>query len=228
VLVQLVARAVRLGVVEERVVVTVLVSADEDEAVECCIRALAGHVAVQIVARELRADRRGVRDERGITAELDLHRRDVVRVERFLLEFAVIDVRALADHDFGDGVREVHARAVVTVGADVAFDDRRLDVVLCNNEHARVRDRQVRALGRDEQQMDRLFDDRPAGKVQERAIAEKAGVQRDERVLLDVRELGEVLLEDIALFLDRVRQPADLLRHVGAWRSATDPGRSGR
>ena len=160
VLVKLVARAVRGGVIEQRVVVHVLLAAEKHQAVERGIGVFAGHDDVQIIARKA-ADRRRVRNELCVAAKMHLHRRDVIAPAAFLLELAMVDAASWRGDDFGDGIGEVDA-----VGPRRhSFRPRRLRRLLRRPSARADARRSARRLAmRDEQQVNRPLDDRAARK----------------------------------------------------------------
>ena len=124
VLVQLVAGAIGGGVVEQRVIVAVLLAAEDDQPVERRLGVLAGEDAVQIVARHASAERRGLADDAGVAREVHLERRDVEGLRRFLLVTIDVDAAVVGGDDFGHAVRPVHAAR-----PDEALNQRQLGVL---------------------------------------------------------------------------------------------------
>ena len=123
-LVDLVAAAVRLRVVDRRVVVDQPVAVGEIEAVERAVAAFTVEEGGRVVADELAAERERVRREARAARGVHVQAGDVERLERLLLDLVVIDAGVLADEHLGDGVGEVG----LARGADVALDEPRLAV----------------------------------------------------------------------------------------------------
>src|ERR1035437_4344360 len=105
-LVEFVAGAVRLGVLDDRMIVDVLRAVDDVEAVQGGVGACR-QGGVGVVADQRAAERNGVRRERGAASDGGLQGRDVEGVGGFLLDFVMIHHGAIANDDFGAGVGEV-------------------------------------------------------------------------------------------------------------------------
>ena len=117
---------------------------------------------------------------------------DVERLDGFLLDLIMIHHGAVADHDFGDGIMEVRA------GALVGLDNGALGVGIHQDQNARVGHSAVRAFVGD---FDGLFDHRVARDLQHRHTVEKRGVQGDEGVSVDGGVAGKILLHFAGLEL---------------------------
>ena len=85
--------------------------------------------------------------------------------------------RSLAAGDLGHRVGQ---RCRPAVGSDVGLDDPRLALRLGEDQVARMRNGGTRARQRDEDEVDRLFQDRPARDPDESAVAKECGIERSE------------------------------------------------
>src|SRR5450759_252689 len=123
-LVELVAGAVRHGVVDHRMIIDVLRAVDDVEAVQRGVGTF-GEGGVDVVADQRAAEGNGMRGECGAASDGGSEGRNMEGVDGFLLDFVMIHHGAIANDDFGDGVGEVSAGALVRlndgalrVGAD--------------------------------------------------------------------------------------------------------------
>src|ERR1035437_1985426 len=128
-LVELVAGAVRHGVADHRMIIDVLRAVDDVEAVQRGVGTF-GEGGVDVVADQRAAEGNGMRRESRAASDGGLKGRNVERGKRFLLKFIVIHHGPVAYHDFGDGVGEVGA------GALVGFDDGALGPLAHEDEGA--------------------------------------------------------------------------------------------
>src|SRR4051794_26459541 len=94
--------------IEKCVIVDMLFAVDQHQAIERRFCAVAAEHHIEIVARELPAQRGRLGDERPATSNLRLRGGDMERLARFMLETAMIDARVVAGHHFSDGVGEVN------------------------------------------------------------------------------------------------------------------------
>ena len=113
----------------------------------------------------------------------------------------MIDHRAFAGHDFGDGVGEVPA------GARVSLDDGALRVGADQDERARVDRRRKRLAGHIVCDFDRLLDHRAARHAQHRHVVQESGVQRHERVLIEAGVARQVSSDLLRIHLFDAGRP---------------------
>ena len=204
--IELAARAVGDGVVDQGMIVEVLTAAHEVKAVERDVGALAGEQHVDVVAHELPAQGDDVRGQPAVALDARLKRGDVQRSVALALQTVMREPGVFSDKKLRDHVREADA----AVEADVLLDDARLRAVLKHDEHARVGHGRHVGRGRDEDQMDRLLEAHAFGHEHGGAVAEKRQVQRAERAPLGLAQLGEPRLEPRGLLLQNLgdgRQP---------------------
>ena len=133
----------------------------------------------------------------------DLDRADVKRRFALALNLVVVDVRAFADDDFGDGVGEIFAVAQ----GDVALYEHPARMAAGDDEVPGMRHR---ISVRHEQQMDRLVDHGVGVQLDEGAIGDERSIERRESVLIEFRDASEVALDCLGFGTDRMRQTRDL------------------
>ena len=124
----------RLRVIDPGMVVDVLGSGAEEEAVEGALRALRGEGDADVGAREAAPQSQVVGGEVAVALLPDRQRVDVRRRRALLLQLGVLEQRAFPDANLGDGVREVSA------AAGVGLDDRGLGTLSGRDQNPRVRD----------------------------------------------------------------------------------------
>ena len=97
----------RLGMIDDGVVIHVLPARADIEAVQCTLAAFTVQRRARILARQqsAKSDRRGV-NTRG-TSQVELYRAHVVGRLAFLLYLCILDHRTLAGHNLRDSVGEV-------------------------------------------------------------------------------------------------------------------------
>ena len=186
--VQLVAAAVRLGVVDRRVIVDQPPAVREIQAVQRAVAALAVEHGDDVVPDQRAAERDRVRRKGAVARAVHVHAADVVGVLALALQLVMIDHRAGPDHDLRDRVGEV----LLSRRTDIAFDDPGLAAVAGDDQHARVRHAGGLGRCRHEQQRNGLFDDRARRDPHERAVLEEARVQRRERLPIRRSEPAEI------------------------------------
>ena len=181
-LVELVARAVRLRVVDRRVVVDQPAPVRQIETVERALHPFAVEQRLRVVAHDGAPEGDRVGREVGGPSKPDVHRADVVTGEALAHQLVVIDHGARPGYDLGHRVRQVRG-----IAPAVALDDPHLRVLADDEQHARMGHHRLAAGGRrrDEQQLDRLLDHGVGGHAHDRAVVEQRGVERRERLVLD-------------------------------------------
>ena len=177
-LVEFMARAIRLGVIDDGEVIEVLLAVREVEAVDSRFSVLAVEADADLVAHQGAAEREVVRRKVALGRLHDLCIGDVIRGSAFLLHLHVIDDGAFRERDLGDGVGEVDAFA------EIALDDGRLGVFADGDQRARMRDRRLAAGVREVDDLDRLLKNFAIGHDDIGAIREKARVQGGESAVL--------------------------------------------
>ena len=194
----LAAGSVGLSVVDPRMVVDVLATAGQIEAVEGRVAAGRRKGRRQVVARKLRAEAHRVRREAAVTRLLGMDSGDMERLQLFLLQLVVLDCSVGAGEDLRHGVGQIR-RAVAN---GIVLDHRRLRAVFGDDQVARGNHRPRRAgLGGDEQQLDRLLDDGAVRQVQVGAIGHEGGVERaEERLAIRV---GKIRFEHFGRTFER-------------------------
>src|SRR4051812_35669397 len=200
-LVNFVARAVWSDVLDARLIVDVLRTTGKVQNVERAGRGIAVERSVNVGARERATDGERERVELAVAFLARLDRSDVECVLALALELVVIEMRAFANHDLGDGVGEVRSIAQ----RDVALDHRRARVTSRHNEIAWMRDS---FAVRDEDEVDRLLDDSFRRNLYDGAVGDESGVERGERLLVEPGDLAEILLDGGIRSIDGVGDAA--------------------
>ena len=134
-LVDLIAVAVRVSVLNAGVVVDELPSATEVQAVECALDVFAVQLCVDCVARDRTAARERVRFETAVAGRMHVHRRNVICRLALKLHLCMVECGILSQHDFGHRIGEVAGVA----GAEVILGDGEIAVAANDNECARLR-----------------------------------------------------------------------------------------
>ncbi len=124
----------RLRVFDNHVVIGELLAAREVKAVQNALQSFAGEFGADVVARKLRAQRKGMDVHVAGAAELAGDGRQMKRVRRLILEFHVLQRRVVAGDNFRDGIGEISG----LVRGQIAFDDRRLAAGPGNDQVARL------------------------------------------------------------------------------------------
>src|SRR5438093_1603828 len=136
---------------------------------------------------------------------MDRHRRDVKCGLCLPLDLVVIEDRPRTRRDLGDGIRERD----VGGPPDVRLDHGRLAARSHDDQVPRMGDDRQIPRGRREQEVNRLPEDRALRHLDVCAILEERGVQGDERVVLESRVSGEMLLEGFGLRPEDFRERCD-------------------
>ena len=134
-LVELVALAVRLGVIDGRVVVHQPIAVDQVEPVHRAVDAFAVEHRVDVVAHQPAAERDVLGGEHRGARQVQMRAGDVIRREALALHAAVLDLRAVGADHFRHRVGEV----ALPRAAGVGLDDVRLAVPADDDERARMR-----------------------------------------------------------------------------------------
>ena len=92
---------------DDHVVVGELILPGEIQAVQNAFEAFPGELGPDVVAREFCARRERMQVHPACPAELPLHRRDVIRIGRFVLKLYHLHHRAVAHHQLGDCVGQI-------------------------------------------------------------------------------------------------------------------------
>ena len=97
----------RLGVLDNHVMIGQLLAAREVKAVENAFQPFAGEFGADVVARQFCAEREGMDAHVAGAAEFAGDGRDVKGVRRLVLKFHVLDRGVVAGDNFRDGVGEI-------------------------------------------------------------------------------------------------------------------------
>ena len=226
-LVDLVARAVRLGVIDRRVRVDQPLAVGQVQAVQRALGAFAVEHRDDVVADDAAAEREGVGRDVAAARGMDVHARDVERVDALFLDLVVIDDRVLAGDDFGHGVGEM----LLPRRADVGLDDLHLAAVAGNDERARVRHRRrcdAPSLVDTNRICSGCSKIEAVGHGDEGAVVRERGVERGERARVSDRRAGR----DSGRRCRPARWPPSPASRTscpaGSPPSATVPARTGR
>ena len=192
-LVELAARAVRLRVVDGRVVVHVLLARDLVEAEERAVGAFAAEADAQVVPREAGAERDRVVDERGVGGRAHVQALDVERLGALALHLGEVEGRPGRQVHPRDGIHEVGAAR----GPQEAFHDHGPRAFAEGDRRARVHHVGVAVQGREVEDVDGAVELDTVGEPDRRAIPAECQVERRKGVVGDL-PLGrglEVLAE---------------------------------
>ena len=200
--VELVARAVGLGVIDHRVVVDETTTVRHVESVERAVDPFTIQQRIDVVANERASQRDGMGREAAAPAQRDMHAGNMKRLQALSQQLVVIDHRIGPGHDLGHGIGEVRR----VPQARVTFHDPSLTVLSCEDEHARVVDRGLLVRGRHKQQVNRLLNDRIGRNLEERPVAQKRRVERRERLILIRRQPGQVPLDKCRIAVNRLAE----------------------
>ena len=137
----------RLGVLDKRMIIDVLVAVFDVEAVEGRVYGLAREQGVHVVAAQLAPERYRSRAEAGGALLTHVGGGDVKGGIALALDAVVVDRGVLTDAYFADGIGQVGGSA----RAGVALDDCRCGVGAGDYEHARMADGIGAAGGQKEQ-----------------------------------------------------------------------------
>ena len=149
----------RLRVLDNHVMVGELLAARQVKAVENAFQPFARELGADVVARQLRAERKGMDAHVARAAKLAGNGRQMKRGAGFVLKFHVLQRGVVAGDNFRDGVGEIRR----IVRRKVTFDDRRLAVRPGDDEVARL-DRVAAVFGGgNENELDGFGDRTPAG-----------------------------------------------------------------
>ena len=135
--VKLMARAMRLAVVNQRVRVRVLSGGDDVETINPTLRAFLIECDIDVVTRETRAECDSRRIETAVAAHAGLRRRNVKSLRAFTLHFVMIEPRAIFKRNLNDRIRKINA---IFMRACVTLNHRRRAPTLADDEHTRRRD----------------------------------------------------------------------------------------
>ena len=131
-----------------------------------------------------------MRGEAAVPAVVDLEQRDVEGARALLLQLVVVEAGALAQHHLGDGVGQVNF-----IGdAGVGLDHGRLAARAGDDQVARLRHRGPPGRGGDEQEIDRRLQHHAGREIDEGAVLDERGVERDQRVALVIGVAGQLPL----------------------------------
>ena len=196
------ARAARLGVLDDHVMVGELFASREVEAVEDAFQAFAGEVGVDIGARQLRPERDRVGDDVAGAAELRRDRGDVKRPLALILQLQVLDDGVLPGDQLGDGVGYVTRVAE----ADETLDHRDLTTLLGDDEIAQMGGGAVVFRGGNVEKLDRLRHGLARRHVNERAVLEECCVQRGEGIRIGASVAKKVFFDERCVARQRGRK----------------------
>jgi len=188
-LVELAARAVRHGVIDERVVVDVALARSDEEAVELDLGALLREHDLEVVAHERAAERERLDAESCAAFDARVAARDVECGVVLALQHDDVELRVGGDADLGECVREAHARSC-TARREVEDDDRSARA-LGFDPHAR----ELNSGRRFERKRRRLAQHRALRHLQRGDAAEECGIERRERIALHVGERSNATFE---------------------------------
>ena len=172
--VELAAHAPRFGVVDARMVIYVLPAISHVQAVERSVAALRVEARCDVVARKRRTEGERAGREMATLPLSRMNNANVKRAPRFLLQLAVLDLRALLDFDPRRGIRQSNDIAQ----PDVVLDDRHSRSGAAANHRSHMNPRI--GLRADEQQVNRLVDRRTGRDVDVRAIGPERSVEHIE------------------------------------------------
>src|SRR5262249_29131685 len=154
-LVQFVAGAARLGVVDGGEVVDVLAAARQVQTVDGGLAALAVELNADFVADQSAAQRQKMRFEIAAAVQAHLRGGNVVSRQTFALELVMVNDRTFAGHDLGDGIGQI----AIVLQAQVNLDDLQSAALANNDQIARMRGNGFAAGPGDENKVNGLFQD---------------------------------------------------------------------
>ena len=187
-----VAGAMRFRVLHDHVMVGELFAAREVQAVQHALEAFAGEFHADVIARKPGAERKGMHAGMAGAAEFTGNGRHVKRVQRFILQFDMLNHRVVAGHNFRDRVGEVRH-----VGrAQIAFHHRQLGVRLGNDQIARQDHLTILLGGGDVNQFHGFGDFLALRHKDKRAVGEECLVQRRKGVAGRLGILAQMLLNE--------------------------------
>jgi hypothetical protein len=196
------ARGLRLQVLDQRGVVAVLLAAHQVGAVHPAACAFALQADMDLVARQLGAERKGKADEGGLAVEPHVARGEVSRRRALGLHLDMVEPGALGDADLGGCIGEVGLLAQ----ADEMLDQHGPAVGLEQHQQARVIGDGVIAEAAQMKHLDRFAQDRAAADPQHHAVFHQGCVERQHRLSDRMGDAAEIRLQAAGIASDRLGQ----------------------
>jgi len=187
-----VAGAMRLGMLDNHVMVGELLVACEIKPVQNALEPFACQFGADIIARKFCAEREGMDVHIAGAAKFTGDGRHVKGVGRFVLQFDVLDGRIVTRDNFRDSIGKRRHIAC----AQIALDDRRLAVRPGDDEIAWLAGLAVLFGRRDINQLDGIGDFNAGGNGNERAVREEGLVERGKSVVRRQGVLAEILFDE--------------------------------
>jgi len=135
---------------------------------------------------------------------LHLSGRDVIGVVALALKLVMRDDGAFSGHSFGHRIRQVGS----SLRSDIALDHACLAAAADHNQISGITHGCLRFRGRNEKQVDDLFENCFLGDVDESSVEHVSRIQRHEGVLSEARMAGKIGFQLLRLGLKRLRQAA--------------------